>query len=196
MRKSWIKPRLGQKNITQMHFAKEGILTEEMAYVARRENLSESLILEEVARGRLIIPANVNEQDIFITIMPDTYFDDFELGKKIIEKLDNNPELDAVLGLFKIRPEQLGKLGQCEINKDRVLSVVDKDPNCTFDYSWGVITWRGRYSKFIYDKDPHIGYSINPAIEDGAMIGYVVSDSEYYDCGTIDEYWEMVSTLI
>jgi len=143
-----------------------------------------------------IIPANVNEQDIFITIMPDTYFDDFELGKKIIEKLDNNPELDAVLGLFKIRPEQLGKLGQCEINKDRILSVVDKDPNCKFDYSWGVITWRGRYSKFIDDKDPHFGYSINRAIEDGAIIDYVISDSEYYDCGTIDEYWEMVSTLI
>ena len=34
----------------------------------------------------------------------------------------------------------------------------------------------------------HIGYSINPAIEDGAVVGYVNSDSEYYDCGTIDEY--------
>ena len=57
--------------------------------------------------------------------MPVTYFDDFELAK-IVEKLENNPELDAVLGLFKIRPEQLGKLGQCEINKDRILSVVGR----------------------------------------------------------------------
>ena len=57
--------------------------------------------------------------------MPDTYFDDFELGK-IIEKLDNNPELDAVLGLFKIRPEQLGKLGQCEINKIESLVLLTK----------------------------------------------------------------------
>ena len=64
MRKSWIKPRLGQKNITQLHFAREGILTEEMSYVAKRENLSESLIIEEVARGRLIIPANVNHHNL------------------------------------------------------------------------------------------------------------------------------------
>ena len=64
MRKSWIKPRLGQNNITQLHYAREGILTEEMSYVAKRENLSESLIIEEVARGRLIIPANVNHYNL------------------------------------------------------------------------------------------------------------------------------------
>ena len=58
MRNSWIKPRLGQKNITQMNFARNGNITEEMNYVAQKENLPPSLIMEEVARGRLIIPAN------------------------------------------------------------------------------------------------------------------------------------------
>lgn len=142
-----------------------------------------------------IIPINAKEDDIFTTIMPDTYFDDHELGKKMITKLESNNQLDAVVGLFRIRPEQLGKLGQCKIEEDRILKVVDKDPNCKFEYSWGVIVWRGRYSKYINDKDPHIGYSINTAIEDGAVVGYVNSDSEYYDCGTIDEYWKLIKFL-
>ena len=60
MRHSWIKPRVGKGNITQMNFARNGKITEEMYYVAKKENLPPSLIMEEVARGRLIIPANIN----------------------------------------------------------------------------------------------------------------------------------------
>ena len=52
MRHSWIKPRLGQKNITQMNFARNGNITEDMIYVAQKENLPHSLFMEEVARGR------------------------------------------------------------------------------------------------------------------------------------------------
>ena len=60
MRSSWIKPRLGKENVTQMNFARNGHITEEMDFVAKKENLPVSLIMEEVARGRLIIPANIN----------------------------------------------------------------------------------------------------------------------------------------
>ena len=64
MRNSWIKTRLGKKNITQMNFAREGHITEEMSFVAKMESLPESLIMEEVARGRLIIPANINHLNL------------------------------------------------------------------------------------------------------------------------------------
>ena len=64
MRNSWIKPRIGKKNITQMNFARNGDITEEMNYVAQKENLPPSLIMEEVARGRLIIPANINHVNL------------------------------------------------------------------------------------------------------------------------------------
>ncbi|MBW3621830.1 MAG: phosphomethylpyrimidine synthase ThiC [Armatimonadetes bacterium] len=50
----------GWKNVTQMHFARKGIVTEEMSYVARRERLDPEFIRSEVARGRMIIPANIN----------------------------------------------------------------------------------------------------------------------------------------
>jgi phosphomethylpyrimidine synthase len=43
-----------------MHYARQGVVTEEMEYVARRERLSPELIRDEVARGRMIIPANIH----------------------------------------------------------------------------------------------------------------------------------------
>jgi phosphomethylpyrimidine synthase len=47
------------ENVTQMHFARKGIVTEEMHYVARREKVEAELVRSEIARGRLIIPANI-----------------------------------------------------------------------------------------------------------------------------------------
>src|SRR5690242_14681362 len=45
---------------TQMHFARQGEITDAMRFVAEREALAPELIRDEVARGRLIIPANIN----------------------------------------------------------------------------------------------------------------------------------------
>jgi phosphomethylpyrimidine synthase len=45
---------------TQMHFARQGEITDAMHFVAEREALAPELIRDEVARGRLIIPANIN----------------------------------------------------------------------------------------------------------------------------------------
>ena len=46
--------------VTQMHFGRQGTVTEQMRRVADREELPVETIRAEVARGRLIIPANVN----------------------------------------------------------------------------------------------------------------------------------------
>src|SRR6266571_4507606 len=46
--------------LTQMHFARQGTITPQMRRVAEREALPVELVRDEVARGRLIIPANVN----------------------------------------------------------------------------------------------------------------------------------------
>jgi len=64
MRSEWVARRRGQANVTQMHFARQGVITEEMEYVARRENLPPELIRSEVARGRMIIPANINHTNL------------------------------------------------------------------------------------------------------------------------------------
>src|SRR5580692_11045203 len=71
MRDSWIEKREaeqvtanGNRNVSQMHLARQGRITEEMQYVAKREKLEPELIRSEVARGRMIIPANVNHRNL------------------------------------------------------------------------------------------------------------------------------------
>jgi phosphomethylpyrimidine synthase len=58
MRKEWVKNRNGS-NVTQMHYARENVITEEMKFVAKRESLDPEYVRSEVARGRAIIPANI-----------------------------------------------------------------------------------------------------------------------------------------
>src|ERR1700761_4573587 len=69
-------------NVTQLHYARRGIITQEMKYIAARENLGRSaladgnsfgaaipdfitpeFVREEVARGRAIIPSNINHPE-------------------------------------------------------------------------------------------------------------------------------------
>jgi phosphomethylpyrimidine synthase len=64
MRADWIAKRRGQANVTQMHLARRGLVTEEMAFVARRERLAPELVRDEVARGRMVIPANVKHPEL------------------------------------------------------------------------------------------------------------------------------------
>ena len=47
-----------------MHYARKGLITEEMSYVAHREKLAPELVRDEVARGRMIIPANINHPEL------------------------------------------------------------------------------------------------------------------------------------
>jgi phosphomethylpyrimidine synthase len=56
-RTDWVRGRSGV--VTQMHYARQGLVTEEMAFVAARESLPPDRIRAEVAAGRLVIPANV-----------------------------------------------------------------------------------------------------------------------------------------
>src|SRR5580700_1406587 len=64
MRDQWVARRSGDRIRTQMHYARQGRITEEMEYVARRERLSAETIRDEVARGRMIIPANVHHTNL------------------------------------------------------------------------------------------------------------------------------------
>ena len=63
VRSSWVADRKGP-NVTQMRYARQGKITEEMAFVAKRENLAPELVRAEVARGRMIIPANVRHVEL------------------------------------------------------------------------------------------------------------------------------------
>ncbi len=50
-------------NVTQMHYARCGQVTPEMEFVALREGVSGELVRDEIARGRAILPNNVNHPE-------------------------------------------------------------------------------------------------------------------------------------
>ncbi len=64
LRQPWIARRSGDRVPTQLHYARHGLVTEEMEHVAERERCSPELVRSEVARGRAIIPANVHHLEL------------------------------------------------------------------------------------------------------------------------------------
>jgi phosphomethylpyrimidine synthase len=64
MRTEWVAKRENDQVRTQMHYARRGVITEEMHYVAKRENLAPEHVRSEVARGRMIIPANIHHTNL------------------------------------------------------------------------------------------------------------------------------------
>ncbi len=59
----------GRSPVTQLHYARRGEITPEMHFVAVREGLDPELVRQEVARGRAIIPANINHPELEPTII-------------------------------------------------------------------------------------------------------------------------------
>src|SRR6266513_5554563 len=64
MRTNWVAQRQNDAIRTQMHYARQGVITEEMHYIAQREKLAPETVRAEVARGRMIIPANINHTNL------------------------------------------------------------------------------------------------------------------------------------
>src|ERR1700684_1323633 len=71
MRDSWIESReaaqagaSGTENISKTLVPRQGVITEEMQYVAKREKLDPEVVRSEVARGRCIIPANIHHRNL------------------------------------------------------------------------------------------------------------------------------------
>ncbi|TMQ27725.1 MAG: phosphomethylpyrimidine synthase ThiC [Candidatus Rokuibacteriota bacterium] len=66
--------------VTQMHYARKGEITPEMEFIALREGMDASFVRDEVARGRAIIPSNVNH--------PET--EPMIIGRKFLVKINAN----------------------------------------------------------------------------------------------------------
>jgi phosphomethylpyrimidine synthase len=66
LRAPWIAARLADGddgNRSQMHYARRGIITPEMRFVAIRERVTPELVRDELAAGRAILPANINHPE-------------------------------------------------------------------------------------------------------------------------------------
>ena len=65
-RAEWVQTRenRGDTNFSQMHYARQGVITQEMAFVAIREDVEPEFVRNEIAEGRAIIPANIRHLEL------------------------------------------------------------------------------------------------------------------------------------
>ena len=64
LRAQWVGCRKTDECVTQLHYARRGDITPEMEFVAIREGLPAAFVRDEVARGRAIIPSNINHLEL------------------------------------------------------------------------------------------------------------------------------------
>jgi phosphomethylpyrimidine synthase len=99
LREEWVSGRTGgeDENVTQMHYARQGVITEEMAFVAAREGCEAEFVRNEIAVGRAIIPANINHPELEPVI----------IGRNFCVKINSNIGNSAVGSSI---PEEVEKL--------------------------------------------------------------------------------------
>jgi len=99
LRAPWVARRLerGDATPTQMHYARRGEITEEMRFVALRENVKPEFVRDEVARGRAIIPANVKHTELEPMI----------IGRNFLVKINANIGNSAVSSSIEEEVEKL-----------------------------------------------------------------------------------------
>jgi len=99
IRAEWVKRRedRGDKVQTQQHYAKQGIITEEMLYVATREQVDPEFVRSEVARGRAVIPANKRHLELEPTI----------IGRNFLVKINANIGNSSVTSSIEEEVEKL-----------------------------------------------------------------------------------------
>jgi phosphomethylpyrimidine synthase len=74
------------RRVTQLHYARQGTVTPEMEFVALREGLPASVVRDEIAAGRAILPNNVNH--------PET--EPMIIGNRFLVKVNANIGTSAV----------------------------------------------------------------------------------------------------
>lgn len=99
LRREWVDKRTkrGDKVFTQMHYAKRGVITEEMAFCAARERMDPEFVRSEVARGRAIIPANKRHLELEPTV----------IGRYFLTKVNANIGNSAVSSSIEEEVEKL-----------------------------------------------------------------------------------------
>src|SRR3989441_12130112 len=83
--------------VTQMHYARRGEITPEMEFVALREGLAPEFVRDEIARGRAILPANVNH--------PET--EPMMIGRNSLVKINANIGNSAVASSIEEEVEKM-----------------------------------------------------------------------------------------
>lgn len=91
-----LRAKSGQ-NVTQLHYARRGIITPEMEFAAIREGLEPEFVREEIASGRAILPSNINHPEA----------EPMMIGRNFLVKINANIGNSAVSSSIKEEVEKM-----------------------------------------------------------------------------------------
>src|SRR5258707_6031294 len=101
LREPWVQARRAASKagrpVTQRHYARKGEITPEMEFIAVREGLPADFVRDEVARGRAIIPSNINHLELEPMI----------IGRNFLVKINANIGNSAVSSSIDEEVEKL-----------------------------------------------------------------------------------------
>lgn len=121
--------------------------------------------------------------DKAILTLPDTYLTSFDARSL----LGFSGGMTA-LGVWKTRPDQVGRVGQVEIDSTgKVLDHRDKLANCSFRWMWGAIAFDKSFMELVLESEDSLATALDSCVAAGTLTA-VRSGGQYFDCGTLDEY--------
>ncbi|OPC81992.1 phosphomethylpyrimidine synthase ThiC [Embleya scabrispora] len=94
-----VRPRraAGSEAVTQLGYARRGLITPEMEFVAVREGLTPEMVRDEIAAGRAVLPANINHPEI----------EPMAIGKNFLVKVNANIGNSAVTSSIEEETDKL-----------------------------------------------------------------------------------------
>jgi hypothetical protein len=128
--------------------------------------------------------------------LPDTYWSNDGLISAYKQLQQSKESCDTILAVFRIRPDQVGKLGQLEFDMNgQLLRMNDKDLTCNYEFAWGAVKFTKSMITDLDIKQPHVGYTVKNLLSLGTRIDCIEIDTRYFDCGTFPEYSLLLGLL-
>lgn len=126
--------------------------------------------------------------------MPDSYWTALRVHERLCMAMEAGA--DVAVAVFQARPGQHKRGGMCRIADGKVTEVIDKPDSSDFEWIWGALAWTPKLWGFMIGSDPHVGYALPRALAAGLDVRAVCCEGGYYDCGTIEGYYEALTAVM
>lgn len=118
--------------------------------------------------------------------LPDTVFLE---GNPYATLAAHSRKADLVLACFDTRESQRGNLGSVNISPGGVVvDHADKDLSRDWGQHWGAIRFSQRILDKLSPQSPSVGALISTCLAEGIPVEGFIHLSQYFDCGTVEEY--------
>lgn len=132
--------------------------------------------------------------------MPDTYWQVPHVYQILAAALAAGADVAAAV--FRARAGQTNG-GMCRLElidirrrTYKITEVVDKPEITDLEWIWGALAWKPAFWQYMQPTDPHVGYALPRAIDAGLDVRAVQCEGGYYDCGTIEGYYEALTAAM